>query len=143
MAHTDELTDNNQVIAHEENANGFSDDLRELDQQISDADGIILSLAEHNGAYTAAFKNAFDWLSRIESKTWRDKPMLLLSSSPGGRGGQSVMDMALDRFPRHNANIVYSMTFPSFYDNFKEGEVVNPDLHEDLMKGMNLFQEAL
>ena len=57
-----------------ENASGFPEDLKKLDQEIAAADGIILSLAEHNGAYTAAFKNAFDWLSRLESKTWRNKP---------------------------------------------------------------------
>lgn len=127
----------------EENANGFSSDLKRLDHQIAASDGIILSLAEHNGAYTAAFKNAFDWLSRIESKTWRNKPMLLLSTSPGIRGGQSVMTMALDRFPRHNGNIVFSLTFPSFNDNFQEGEIVNPKLKEELDKGIKFFQESI
>ncbi len=31
------------------------------------ADGIIISFAEHNGAYTTAFKNVFDWISRLEN----------------------------------------------------------------------------
>ena len=122
---------------------GFPEDLRKLDQQIAHADGIILSLAEHNGAYTAAFKNAFDWLSRVEQKTWRNKPMLLLSTSPGERGGQSVLAMALDRFPRHNGNIVFSMPFPSFNDNFKEGEVVNPELKAELNRGVAILQETI
>jgi NAD(P)H-dependent FMN reductase len=126
-----------------ENANGFSEDLKKLNRQIVEADGIILSLAEHNGAYTAAFKNAFDWLSRMESKTWRKKPMLLLSTSPGARGGQSVMAMALDRFPRHDGHIVFSLSFPSFNENFKEGEVLNPELKSELDKGVRLLQESL
>jgi chromate reductase len=33
---------------------------------LKNADGIIISFAEHNGSYTAAFKNIFDWISRIE-----------------------------------------------------------------------------
>ena len=127
----------------EERASGFPEDLRKLDQQIAETDGIILSLAEHNGAYTAAFKNAFDWLSRMESKTWRNKPMLLLSTSPGARGGQSVMAMARDRFPRHNGNIVFSLSFPSFNDNFKDGEVVNPELKSELEKGVSLLEESI
>lgn len=127
----------------EENERGFSSDLKKLDQQLAAADGIILSLAEHNGAYTAAFKNAFDWLSRIESKTWRNKPMLLLSTSPGPRGGQSVMEMALDRFPRHDGKIVFSLPFPSFYDNFKEGEVTDATLKAELEKGISLFQDSI
>ena len=82
-----------------ENDNGFPADLLVLDEIIENTDGIILSLAEHNGAYSAVFKNAFDWLSRINGKVWKNKPMLLLSTSPGARGGQSVMDLALSRFP--------------------------------------------
>lgn len=111
-----------------EDEQGFPDDLKVLNKYLEETDGIILSLAEHNGAYSAAFKNAFDWLSRIEGKVWRNKPMLLLSTSPGSRGGQSVMDIALNRFPRNGGNIIGSMTFPSFGQNFKEGVIVNEKL---------------
>lgn len=127
----------------EETKAGFPSDLKKLDRQIAEADGIILSLAEHNGAYTAAFKNAFDWLSRVEQKTWRNKPMVLLSTSPGERGGKSVLSMAMDRFPRHNGNIVFSMSFPSFNENFKKDEVVNPELKAELNRGIALLQEAI
>lgn len=127
----------------EEKAYGFPEDLKRLDQQIADADGIIISLAEHNGAYTAAFKNAFDWLSRIESKTWRNKPMLLLSTSPGARGGKSVMAMAMDRFPSHDGNIVFSMPFPSFNENFSKDQIVNSELKAELDKGVRLLEESM
>jgi NAD(P)H-dependent FMN reductase len=126
-----------------ENESGFSEDLMKLNQEIEEADGIILSLAEHNGAYTTAFKNAFDWLSRIESKTWRNKPMVLLSTSPGARGGQSVLEMALARFPRHDGNIVFSMSLPSFNANFKDGKIVNEKLRQELVKGIDTFQESI
>ena len=42
-----------------------------------------------------------------------------MATSPGGRGGQSVLEMAKDRFPRHNANIVATFILPSFNDNFQ------------------------
>lgn len=115
-----------------EKEQGFSKDLLELNEIVENTDGIILSLAEHNGAYSAAFKNTFDWLSRIEGKVWRNKPMLLLSTSPGARGGQSVMDLALSRFPFNGGNIIGSMTFPSFYDNFKNNAIVNSELNDKL-----------
>ena len=115
-----------------ENEQGFPKDLKELNQRVEEASGIVLSLAEHNGAYSAAFKNAFDWLSRIDGKVWRNKPMLLLSTSPGARGGQSVMDIALSRFPFNGGNIVGSMTFPSFGGNFKDGTIVNEELKLNL-----------
>ena len=71
-----------------EEEQGFSEGLNELNKVIESADGFIISFAEHNGAYSTAFKNAFDWLSRINGKVWRDKPMLLLATSPGPRGGK-------------------------------------------------------
>ena len=117
-----------------ENDNGFPPDLLILDQIIENTDGIVLSLAEHNGAYSVVFKNAFDWLSRINGKVWKNKPMLLLSTSPGARGGQSVMDIALSRFPFNGGNIIGSTTFPSFYDNFKDGKVENLELNKKLVE---------
>ena len=116
-----------------ENDNGFPPDLLILDQIIENTDGIVLSLAEHNGAYSVVFKNAFDWLSRINGKVWKNKPMLLLSTSPGARGGQSVMDIALNRFPFNGGNIIGSTTFPSFNDNFKNGKVENLTLNKKLV----------
>lgn len=123
-----------------ENEQGFSKDLLALNEVIEHTDGIIISLAEHNGAYSAAFKNAFDWLSRIDGKVWKNKPMLLLSSSPGGRGGQSVLEIARSRFPFNGGNIVGSMTFPFFNDNFKDGQVVNVELNDKLL---NLTKELM
>ncbi len=35
-------------------------------EQIGQADALVISYAEHNGTYTAAFKNLFDWTSRIQ-----------------------------------------------------------------------------
>ncbi|WP_242158470.1 NADPH-dependent FMN reductase [Aestuariivivens sediminis] len=107
------------------------------------ADGIIVSLAEHNGAYTAAFKNLFDWMSRIEGKTFYGKPMLLMAASPGGRGGKSVLDIAQDRFPRHNANIVDIFSLPSFDDNFNDGKITNLELNDDLTRKVEKFQAAI
>jgi NAD(P)H-dependent FMN reductase len=126
-----------------ENEQGFPTDLKILNEQVESADGIVLSLAEHNGAYSAAFKNAFDWLSRIDGKVWRNKPMLLLSTSPGPRGGQSVMELALSRFPYNGGNIVGSMTFPSFGENFKDGGIVNEELKLKLKELGDHFLKSL
>ena len=126
-----------------ENENGFPNAAIDLNEVIKNADGFVISLAEHNGAYSAAFKNAFDWLSRIEGKVWSDKPMLLLSTSPGARGGQSVLDIALGRFPYMGGNIIGSMSFPSFYDNFKEGEIKEGTLRVHVNKLVEKIEKAL
>jgi len=126
-----------------ENEQGFSEDLKKLNAIIDEADGFIISLAEHNGAYSVAFKNAFDWLSRIEGKVWRDKPMLLLATSPGARGGETALNIALGRFPYMGGNIIGSLPFPSFFENFKEDEITNEELKAAHLKLVNKFQNAI
>ncbi len=59
--------------------------------KIAQADAILVSFAEHNGSVTAAWKNLFDWMSRIESTLWHNKPIVFLSASPGPRAGQGVL----------------------------------------------------
>jgi len=122
---------------------GYSKATTDLNELFNKADGFIISLAEHNGAYSAAFKNTLDWLSRIEGKVWRNKPMLLLSASPGIRGGKSVLDIALGKFPFMGAKIVGSMPFPLFNENFKEGEIVNSELKEALVKLVKELENSL
>ena len=89
---------------------------------IKNCDGVVVSLAEHNGSYSAAFKNLLDWVSRAGKGMWQDKPLFLLSTSPGGRGGLSVFNTALGSFPRFGGNIVASMSLPNFGDNFSSEE---------------------
>lgn len=96
---------------------------------IDETDLIVMSLAENNGNYSAAFKNLYDWVSRIpDRKIFNKKKVLLLSTSPGGRGGSSVMEIALKRFPFDGAVIVGSMSLPSFNQNFSDAEgLTNPE----------------
>ena len=126
-----------------QNEHGFSDSVADLMAVIDQADGIVMSLAEHNGSYAAAFKNAMDWMSRIDGKVWKNKPMLLLSSSTGARGGRSVLESALTRFPYNGGNIVGSLSFPSFYENFRDGVVINEDLKSNLLQLTAEFEKAL
>lgn len=122
---------------------GFPQQAVDFVDHLKRANGIIVSLAEHNGAYSAAFKNIFDWSSRVEPKTFLSKPMLLMATSPGARGGASVLEMASDRFPRHDANIVGKYSLPSFYDNFIDGKIVNEKLNNALLKEVTQFKKSL
>ena len=110
---------------------------------IKSSDGIVISLAENNGAYSAVFKNLFDWMSRIEKNTFFGKPMLLMATSPGARGGQSVLEIAKSRFPRHDANIVADFSLPLFKTNFSDGKIVDSNLDKELKDKVKLFKSAL
>ena len=126
-----------------EEEQGFPEDAHKLLKIFKETDGIVVSLAEHNAAYTVAFKNVLDWLSRIEGKLFFNKPMFLMATSDGARGGQSVLEIAHSRFPRHDADIIESFSLPHFSANFKNGKIVDPELDSELKKRAENFRNSL
>lgn len=116
----------------EEKQNGIPLEAQRFLDAIRANDGIVISLAEHNGAYTAAFKNLYDWTSRAEQSLWSDKPMLLLSTSPGPRGGATVLAAGEATFPRMGAKLAATFSLPSFYDNFSDQGITNSALAAQL-----------
>ncbi len=128
--------------ADKEVKNGIPEKVYEFQNKIDEADLIIMAMAEHNGAYTVLFKNLFDWMTRIpERKTFPDKKMFLLSTSPGPMGGKISLDIAAKRFPYHGANILATFSLPSFYQNFKEGEgITDQALRDELHKIIQLVK---
>ena len=126
-----------------EQASGFPIQAVKFVDQIRNSDGIVMSLAEYNGAYSGAFKNIFDWASRVEQKTFLGKPMLLMATSPGQRGGLSVLGMASDRFPRHDAVIAGKFSLPAFHKNFQDGKIVNEQLNSELLEEVKHFEDKI
>ena len=121
-----------------EESNGIPEKTLEFREKLSNADGIICSLAEHNRSYTVAFKNIFDWSSRVNMDIFANKPMLLMSTSPGGFGGGNVMNLAKSFFPKCGANIIETFSLPSFNQNFINGNITNEELRlEHLTKARN------
>ena len=113
-------------------------------EKIVNADGIIMSLSEHNGSYSAAYKNIYDWVSRIEGNMWEDKPILLLATSPGARGGQSVLEAAKTRLPFQGGNVISSFSLPSFNKNFSPSEgIVDPELSQQFFSHLKHFETSL
>lgn len=116
-----------------EKENGIPQLAQDFYAKLGSADLIIISFAEHNGAYSTAFKNILDWTSRINMKTFQEKPMLLLATSPGPRGGSSVLEIAKGRFPFQGGVVKGSFSLPSFFDNFNSvNGIINPDLKNQL-----------
>ncbi|MEM7718463.1 MAG: NAD(P)H-dependent oxidoreductase [Pseudomonadota bacterium] len=74
-----------------EKADGVHPLAQSFYERIGTADAVLVSFAEYNGFVTAAWKNIFDWMSRIDAKVWRDKPLVILAASPGKRAGANVL----------------------------------------------------
>ena len=97
-------------------------------EKIGAADGVIVSFAEHNGSYSAAYKNLFDWASRIDQKVFQDKPMVYLSTSPGPGGAGSVLAAAKGSARFFGADLRAAVSVASFYDAFdsETGSITEP-----------------
>ena len=108
---------------------------QEFLDKIGKSDAIIISFAEHNGSYTAAYKNLFDWSSRINPKVFQNKPLVFLSTSPGPRGAGSVLAAASGSAPFFDGDLKASLSIPSFYENFdvESGKLKNEELDAQLL----------
>ena len=127
-----------------ENESGIHPLAKQFKEEIKKADGIVISFAEHNGAYSAAFKYIFDWVSRINNSVWENKPMFLLATAPGGWGGKSVLGIASARFKRGNSSTIAEFSLPSFGKNFSEEKgISNNELNEEFNKQKQIFELAL
>jgi chromate reductase len=121
-----------------ESATGIPQLAHDFYEKLGTADLIIISFAEHNGAYSTAFKNIFDWISRINGKTFQEKSMLLLSTSPGPRGGATVLEIAKGHFPFQGGVVKGSFSLPSFSANFdSEKGITNDNLKSQLLEIVN------
>lgn len=119
-----------------EQENGLPQGAKDFWGKIGQADLLLISLAEHNGAYSTAFKNIFDWMSRIpNASVFQDKPILLMATSPGGRGGSSVLEIAAGRFPFNGGKVVGQFSLPSFQQHFHHNQgITDEGLRQQLEK---------
>lgn len=111
--------------------------------KIGRQDALIISFAEHNGSYTAAYKNLFDWCSRITRNIYQDKPILLLSTSPGARGAKQVLAMSLETIPRFGGIVKGKFSLPSFHENFNGTHITNPELLAELKSAVSSLQQSV
>lgn len=116
--------------------------------KIGESDAIIISFAEYNGSYAAAYKNTFDWASRINQKVFQKKPMLLLATSPGPGGAASVLSQALNSAPYFDADVRGSLSVPGFYEHFdvERGVVTDDEINhtlKDMVKNLVVDQPVL
>ncbi|TYK65181.1 NADPH-dependent FMN reductase [Colwellia echini] len=109
--------------------------------KLGQTDAIIISFAEHNGSYTAAYKNLFDWTSRIDMKLFQNKPVVFLATSPGPGGAKSVLGAATASAPYFAADVKASISIPNFFENFdrEKQEVTNPELVKQLKAAVALL----
>ncbi len=132
------------IYSPERQEKGFPEAANRFIQAIDNADAIVCSFAEYNGSYATAFKNLFDWSSRVRMEVFAKKPMLLMATSPGGFGGANVLNAAKASFPFFGADIVETFSLPKFHENFEDGKgIVNAELSNELKSKVAKLIEKL
>ena len=108
---------------------GQPDAAKRFFNKIGSADALLISFAEHNGSYTAAYKNLYDWASRINPRVYQGKPIVMLSTSPGPGGASSVLALAKTSAPFGGGDVKADLSLARFYDIFDTdgGRLINAD----------------
>jgi NAD(P)H-dependent FMN reductase len=101
-----------------QNEDGIPEAAHIFFDKIGAADAVLISFAEHNGFYTVAYKNIFDWASRINMRVYQDKPAVLFSSSLGRGGASNVLSAAVNSGQFFGYDVTASLSIPSFHENF-------------------------
>lgn len=119
-------------------AGGIPQPAHDFYNALGAADALLISFAEHNGSYTVAYKNVFDWASRIDMRVYHDKPIVMLSTSPGGGGGGFVLRTASHLAGYFGNGILATLSIPRFGENFdtEAGAVSDPDLDAQLREAL-------
>lgn len=112
--------------------------MKELYQQLTESDAFIIASPEHNGLPSTFLKNTIDWLSRIEQRFFGEKPILLLSTSPGPAGGRTHLQNLEKLVLRWGALFVEQYSLGSFNENFDKStlSIINPQENISLEKAM-------
>ena len=127
-----------------ENESGIPPQAHDFFAKIGEADAILISFAEHNGQYTAAYKNIFDWTSRINKRIYQDKPAVLFSTSTGPGGGCNVLRTAVASGQFFGYYVKASLSIPSFHRNFDAASLAlsNADLDEAFRGALTALTRA-
>ena len=99
---------------------GIPKEVTSILEQIDAHDAIVFSTPEHNGYLPAIFKNLLDWFSRADGKFLKGKPVLLLSTSPGGRAGAGALKALEGLMGYFDGDIKSTYSLPSFHQNFNK-----------------------
>lgn len=126
-----------------EKESGIPASIKKIIQVIQSSDGIICSASEHNANMTAAFKSVLDWASRAQIDFLKDKKILLLSTSPGGYGGQNARAEVEKSFLKFSGTIVSKFSLPKFQEHFKDGKIIDEKLQQDCLAAVQQFQQAI
>jgi chromate reductase len=129
-----------------EKESGVPESIQNLKAVFETHDAFMIASPEHNGMMPAFFKNMMDWLSRAGGKIFQEKPVLLMSTSPGPRGGQTNLQNMKNVFPYWGATAVFAdFSVGSFFQAYDAaaGTFTNPEDEARLQEAVTAYETYL
>ncbi|MEM8922688.1 MAG: NAD(P)H-dependent oxidoreductase [Actinomycetota bacterium] len=113
---------------------GVPEPARALFDKIGAADALVISFAEHNGSYTAVWKNTYDWMSRIDQQVYQGRKVAMLAATPGPRAGAGVLGSATTSAPFFGAELVGQLGIGGFTQVFdaEAGRITDAEIDAEL-----------
>ena len=105
----------------------------DLRSKVSQADALIISTPEYAFQLPGVLKNGLDWL--VSSSAIVDKPVVIISASTSGMGGNKAHDSLMNLITVISGKIVTGSSFQVAKVNKKinaQGEVIDINLLKDL-----------
>ncbi|MCG8574848.1 MAG: NAD(P)H-dependent oxidoreductase [Flavobacteriales bacterium] len=101
-----------------ETESGIPANITKLIEKLAEADAYIVSTPEHNSLIPAFLKNILDWMSRTGAKPFGEKPLAVLSTSPGGGGAAKAAAVLEKVLPYLGADVKGVFNLPAFGSSF-------------------------
>ena len=111
-------------------------------EKIDASDLLIISFAEHNSTYTTAFKNIFDWVSRIKDrKHFGEKQVFVLATATGPGGGKNVVAAFEARAKSSGATVLQSFVLPKYNETFDiEKGIVDEEKNAEFQEKLSIVK---
>jgi len=109
----------------------------ELRSKVSQADALIISTPEYAFQLPGVLKNGLDWL--VSSSAIVDKPVVLISASTSGMGGNKAYESLINLMNVISGKIVTDSSFQVAKVNKKinaQGEIIDADLLKNLQNSL-------
>jgi chromate reductase len=122
---------------------GIPSKAKELKQLLTQYDGYVITIAEHNGSVTAFLKSTLDWLSRVDKSygVFQGKPIILLGTSPGQGGAGSALQHAEAIIKRIAGKVIGKVSLPRFFENVRSEadsfEIVDNNKKDEIINTLN------
>lgn len=129
------------IYSQKIHSSGIPDTILELYKIFQESEGFIIASPEHNGLPTAFLKNTIDWLSVITQKFFDNKPVLLLSTSPGATGAKTHLGLLANLVHLWGGKLKATYSLGSFESNFdvNKKRIKNDFEIQQLDKAFNTF----